>query len=63
MPGKAQERETDARQWEYTTYAPSGEVCPACNKPIASLERCRRGTLREPSQPDKAVYQHVKCPA
>ncbi|MFJ7127458.1 hypothetical protein [Streptomyces sp. NPDC098101] len=55
--------DTDARKWEYTTYAPTGEMCPACLKPIKGLERCRRGTLRRPSQPDVVVYRHLGgCP-
>jgi len=34
---------TDASQWEYVTYAPSGQTCPACMRPIKSLERVHRG--------------------
>lgn len=57
------EAETDARQWEYTTYAPTGETCPACMKPIEPLERCRRGSLKPRSGPPIVVYRHAeRCP-
>ncbi|MER7663833.1 hypothetical protein [Streptomyces sp. NPDC096193] len=61
MAAGTQESDTDARQWEYTTYAPAGETCPACRKPIEPLERCRRGTQRRPAQPDTVTYQHLNC--
>ncbi|MCX4848276.1 hypothetical protein [Streptomyces sp. NBC_00893] len=58
-PGKTSR--ADARQWEYTTFAPSGETCPACLKPIAPLERCRRGEIeRAPGSP-VTFYRHVDC--
>jgi hypothetical protein len=53
---------TDARQWEYLTYAPKGEQCPACLKPIASLEAVRRGQLQRPPRPPVVVHRHVVCP-
>lgn len=53
---------TDARQWEYTTYAPKGEQCPACLRPIQSLEKVRRGTLARSSEPPVVVYRHAECP-
>ncbi|MFE9259236.1 hypothetical protein [Streptomyces sp. NPDC006879] len=57
------ETDTDARQWEYVTYAPAGETCPACMEPIKSLERCRRGTLERQSGPPVVIHQHVdRCP-
>ncbi|WP_369378630.1 hypothetical protein [Streptomyces sp. cg36] len=52
--------ETDASQWEYTTFAPKGETCPVCMKPIKSLEVCKRGTFNRPSGP-VVVYQHTGC--
>ncbi|WP_405797862.1 hypothetical protein [Streptomyces sp. NBC_01506] len=53
--------DTDAWQREYTTYAPAGETCPACTKPIGVLERCRRGTLERRSASAVVVYRHVDC--
>ena len=62
MTSKTQNPGTDASQWEYTTYAPKGETCPACMKPIASLERVYRGTLDRQSGSPVVVYRHVgKC--
>ncbi|NML50775.1 hypothetical protein HHL19_19905 [Streptomyces sp. R302] len=62
MAAKTDENETDASKWEYTTYAPSGETCPACMKPIGPLERVRRGTLSSGSGTSVVVYRHVACP-
>ncbi|TBO59331.1 hypothetical protein EYS09_12690 [Streptomyces kasugaensis] len=53
--------EMDASADEYTTYAPSGETCPMCMKPIKSLERVRRGTLERPSAAPVVIYRHVAC--
>lgn len=54
---------TDASQWEYTTYAPKGETCPACMKPVKSLEPVRRGRLERQSGPPVVVYRHAEsCP-
>lgn len=51
----------DAPRWEYATYTPSGQACPACTKPIGKFELCRRGELDErPGSP--VVYRHVECP-
>jgi hypothetical protein len=61
MASTTQGTDTDARQWEYTTFAPSGETCPACMKPIKSLERCRRGELERQSGSPVVVYRHVDC--
>lgn len=56
--------DTDASQWEYVTYAPRGETCPACLKQIKPLERVRRGRFeRQPGAP-VVVYRHYeKCSA
>lgn len=55
--------ETDASQWEYETYAPAGETCPTCTKPIKALERVRRGQQQRQSGGLVVVYWHVdKCP-
>lgn len=54
--------ETDARRWEYVTYAPSGETCSACMKPIKSLEQVRRGHLERASGAPVSVYRHLQCP-
>ncbi len=63
MASGTQESDTDARKWEYTTYAPAGETCPACMKPIKPLERCRRGTLNRQSEPPVVAYRHLgRCP-
>lgn len=53
--------ETDARQWEYTTYAPTGETCPACGKTIKSLESCRRAMLARPDTAPIVAYWHTAC--
>jgi hypothetical protein len=59
----ATKTETDASQWEYTTYAPAGETCPACMKPIKALECVRRGQLERQSGGPVVVYRHAdKCP-
>lgn len=65
MASKTSEPDTeDARQWEYVTYAPKGETCPACLKPIRSLERVRRGTLERASSAPVVIYRHHgECPA
>ncbi|THA38454.1 hypothetical protein E6W17_15670 [Streptomyces sp. A1547] len=52
--------ETDARLWEYETFAPPGETCPACMKPIGTLDRCRRGSLVQARGP-VVVYRHLDC--
>lgn len=52
--------ETDASQWEYTTYAPRNERCPACMEPIKSLDVCKRGTLDRPTGA-VVVYRHTDC--
>ncbi|QES09823.1 hypothetical protein DEJ44_32135 [Streptomyces venezuelae] len=63
MAAKTGETETDARQWEYTTYAPRGETCPACMQAIGPLERVRRGTLASGSGSSMVVYRHAdRCP-
>lgn len=53
--------DTDARQWEYTTYAPAGETCPACERPIMSLEICRRAASARPDTAPVAAYWHTDC--
>ncbi len=58
----ASDSATDARLWEYVTYAPRDEQCPACMRPIRSLERVRRGTLKRLSGPPVVVYRHAECP-
>ncbi|MEU9874973.1 hypothetical protein [Streptomyces phaeochromogenes] len=54
--------ETDASQFEYVTYAPQGETCPACMKPIKTLEQVRRGVLERQSGAPVTVYRHLQCP-
>ncbi|WP_037897041.1 hypothetical protein [Streptomyces sp. NRRL S-920] len=61
MASTTQHPETDASQREYTTYAPPGETCPACRKPIKSLERCRRGEVERQSASPAVVYRHIDC--
>ncbi|MGW1637661.1 hypothetical protein [Streptomyces lavendulae] len=61
MASTTQQPDTDARQWEYTTFAPPGETCPACRKPIKSLERCRRGEVERQSAGPAVVYRHIDC--
>lgn len=53
--------DTDARQSECTTFAPSGETCPACMKPIKTLERCRRGEFERQSATPITIYRHIDC--
>lgn len=48
---------------ECPTYAPSGETCPACNKPIGSLEPVHRRMLVRVGVPPAVVYRHAgRCP-
>lgn len=55
---------TDARQQEYTTYAPPGERCRNCRKPFKSLETCRRVATERVSGGSSADrYEHRECPA
>lgn len=55
---------TDARQHEYTTYAPPGEKCRKCRKPFKSLETCRRVANERASGGSSADrYEHHECPA
>ncbi|MCX4959606.1 hypothetical protein [Streptomyces virginiae] len=61
MAGQTQQPETDASQWEYNTFAPSGQTCPACKKPIKTLERCRRGSMERQSGAPAVVYRHIDC--
>lgn len=56
------EADTDARQGEYTTYAPSGETCPDCQQRIKSLEACRRVELAQASCSPAVRYRHLECP-
>ncbi len=56
------EADTDARQDEYTTYAPSGETCPDCQQRIESLEPCRRVELRQALRRPAVRYRHLECP-
>lgn len=56
------EADTDARQGEYTTYAPSGETCPDCTRRIKSLEACRRVELRQAPRRPAVRYRHLECP-
>ncbi|MGP9019055.1 hypothetical protein ACT1U9_11650 [Streptomyces sp. BR1] len=53
--------DTDAAQWEYSTYAPKGEACPACLKPVKSLEPCRRGMLARRDSSPVVAYWHMGC--
>lgn len=53
---------TDGRQWEYLTYAPQGESCPACRRSIAPFEPVRRGTVERASGATVVVYRHMRCP-
>lgn len=53
--------DTDASTDEYTTYAPPGETCPTCMKPIKTLELVRRGTLDRSSGAPVVIYRHVAC--
>ncbi|AWI29516.1 hypothetical protein DDW44_12495 [Streptomyces tirandamycinicus] len=56
--------DTDATQCEYVTYAPAGQTCPACNRPINELEPCRRGAVERASGAPVVVYRHAeRCPA
>ncbi|MBT2403548.1 MULTISPECIES: hypothetical protein [unclassified Streptomyces] len=55
---------TDARRWEYVTYAPSGNRCVACKKLIKPLEPVRRGHSDRSSGPPVVFYQHTdECQA
>ncbi|MEU9437945.1 hypothetical protein [Streptomyces sp. NPDC048252] len=62
MSATASEGTTDAREWEYVTYAPRGERCPACLRAIKPLERVKRGAMERQSGPPFVVYRHIDCP-
>ncbi|MFD7554675.1 hypothetical protein ACFV9E_09095 [Streptomyces sp. NPDC059835] len=50
-------------EWDYATYAPDGQRCTACLKPIGAMDVVRRGTLEQASGPPVLVYRHAdKCP-
>lgn len=49
MASQTKTNATDARQHEYTTYAPHGEKCRNCRKPFKSLETCRRVAIERAS--------------
>ncbi|MDT0453649.1 hypothetical protein [Streptomyces hesseae] len=61
MGSRTQTADADARQWEYVTYAPGGETCPACRKKIKPLEPCRRSTAEHASAAPAVTYRHVHC--
>ena len=61
--GRRAGTDTDARQGEYTTYAPKGETCPDCEKPIKTLESCRRVERARASGGPVVCYRHVECPS
>lgn len=51
---------TDARKAEYTTYAPKGERCRRCGKPLKNLEMCRRvSTGGAATGPHPGLYEHI----
>lgn len=62
MASKTDTSETDATRDEYSTYAPAGQTCPRCQRPIKSLELVRRGSQERQSGPPIVVYRHArKC--
>ncbi len=55
---------TNAREGEYSTYAPPGEKCNKCHKPFKSLETCRRVAVdRTSGSPALGPYIHHECAA
>ncbi|MFF4601604.1 hypothetical protein ACFY12_02440 [Streptomyces sp. NPDC001339] len=49
--------------WEYMTYAPKGQRCSACMKPIERFDLTRRGQIERVSGPPVVIYRHAdKCP-
>ncbi len=46
---------------EYVTYAPAGETCPLCRKPIGKLEPVYRAEVERASAGPAVVYRHAKC--
>lgn len=49
----------NAREGEYTTYAPKGERCSHCGAELASLEACRRVSSDGECH---GLYVHMVCP-
>lgn len=48
---------------EYVTYAPAGQDCAACLRPLEPLEVARRVVLDRTSGPPLATYRHANgCP-
>ncbi|MFD8984472.1 hypothetical protein [Streptomyces sp. NPDC059564] len=50
---------TDEPQWEYVTYAPSGNRCSVCKEPIKPLEPVRRGRTDCSPGPPAVTYRHT----
>ncbi|GGP75709.1 hypothetical protein [Streptomyces abikoensis] len=61
MARRTQTAETDAPQWEYVTYPPDGQTCPACQEKVKPLEPCRRSTIERASGATVVAYRHVHC--
>lgn len=64
MASKTTATDTNARNWEYGTYAPRGEKCRRCGEPFTALERCRRVKVnRRSGDTEQGLYEHPACPA
>ncbi|MFF4078323.1 hypothetical protein ACFYZN_02830 [Streptomyces sp. NPDC001777] len=54
-------RPRDHGPWDYTTFAPPGRTCPACLRPVRSLDRCFRGEIPGAAGEPVVLYRHVDC--
>lgn len=52
---------TPTGPWDYVTYAPPGNTCTACKKPIGANEPCRRRDDEQASRSPLVTYTHSKC--
>ncbi|MBH1934878.1 hypothetical protein I5Q34_11430 [Streptomyces sp. AV19] len=56
----ARTRET-GHPYEYVTYAPAGQTCGKCRKPIPTDTACRRVDNERSSASSVVVYWHTEC--
>lgn len=62
MGSRTRMPDTGAEQWDYVTYAPPGQKCLKCRRPIGALEPCRRRDDDRASRGPLVTYTHIACP-
>lgn len=53
--------DTDVDSFEYATYSPDPQTCPACDMPIPVGTLVRRGMNCRPDGPPVVAYWHTRC--